>query len=427
MRGGKRLLQAAAASLATRLQLTGWVENWAEAKYKALFAAMDLTRDFYFSYTYDLTNTLQTNMVGVAAEDGDDGGAGAGAGGAPATTPMGVARRWRPPPRRPSGGHRRRRRRATARLVDGRSGGRRRRRVERAPRPRPRDKFIWNHHLAYGLFRCVSHPGWAPPIAHGFFLQLSASLFGRLLTLTLIGRRSRLYAGARLLKRGLCEAGHVANEVEVEQIVADGVRGSLHEGGMTSAVQLRGSIPLTWGHGEQQRHMVPRPDIHLQSIDPTYTYTLRHFTDVHQRYGGPIFVFDLIRQAERRWREKILGRGLADALASLHDRMRREGHPLREGGVRYVPFDFKKESKRKGGDVLQAVENLAGEMIRETGFFSSLPIPSAEPHAMHGHPPDASRDAADAGGFHLPAAAPARPRPRWRPRPAWRRACPTRR
>ena len=36
-------------------------------------------------------------------------------------------------------------------------------------------------------------------------------------------------AGARLLKRGLREAGHVANEVETEQIVSDGLRGALHE------------------------------------------------------------------------------------------------------------------------------------------------------------------------------------------------------
>ena len=151
---------------------------------------------------------------------------------------------------------------------------------------------------------------------HGFFLQLSASLFGRLLTITLIARRSRLYAGARLLKRGLCEHGDVANEVEVEQIVSDGERGSLHEGAMTAAVQMRGSIPLVWGHGEQ-KHMVPRPDIHLQSIDPRYEWTLRHFDDLHRRYGGPLFVFDLIRQAERRPRETILGRGLADALAAL--------------------------------------------------------------------------------------------------------------
>ena len=56
-------------------------------------------------------------------------------------------------------------------------------------------------------------------------------------------------------------------QVETEQIVADGLRGALHEGGMCAAVQLRGSIPLMWGHGEQKQ-IVPRPDIHLQRCEP---------------------------------------------------------------------------------------------------------------------------------------------------------------
>ena len=46
--------------------------------------------------------------------------------------------------------------------------------------------------------------------------------------------------------------------------------------------QLRGSIPLVWGHGEQ-KHMVPRPDIHLQQIDPMYELTYKHFNDLYQR------------------------------------------------------------------------------------------------------------------------------------------------
>jgi len=50
---------------------------------------------------------------------------------------------------------------------------------------------------------------------HGFFRQQSLTVFGRALTLTLVARRSRLFAGARLLKRGLCRSGHVANEVRV--------------------------------------------------------------------------------------------------------------------------------------------------------------------------------------------------------------------
>lgn len=38
--------------------------------------------------------------------------------------------------------------------------------------------------------------------------------------ITLIARRSRHYAGARYLKRGVNDEGNVANEVETEQIVS---------------------------------------------------------------------------------------------------------------------------------------------------------------------------------------------------------------
>ena len=38
-------------------------------------------------------------------------------------------------------------------------------------------------------------------------------------------------------------------------------------------------------------------------------------------------------------------------------RLEREQHPL-AGGLRYVPFDFKRESKKKGVDVLQTLERV---------------------------------------------------------------------
>ena len=66
----------------------------------------------------------------------------------------------------------------------------------------------------------------------------------------------------------------------------------------------------------------------------------------YERYGGPILVFDLIRQVEKRPRETVLGAALAEAVAALQQQLRREGHPLHTG-LRHVPFDFKKESKRK--------------------------------------------------------------------------------
>eukprot|EP00966_Prymnesium_polylepis_P106135 2457652-Prymnesium_polylepis.1 len=125
-----------------------------------------------------------------------------------------------------------------------------------------------------------------------------------------------------------------------------------------------------WGHGHD-RQMVPRPDIHLQHFDPTYAYTRRHFAELWERYEGPIFVFDLIRQTEqRRKRETILGHGLSEAVTELRKQFERDAHPLRDG-LRYVPFDFKKESKRKGGDLLQTVERIAAHFAAENGFFCS--------------------------------------------------------
>ena len=51
--------------------------------------------------------------------------------------------------------------------------------------------------------------------------QTTCSVLGRVFTITLIGRRSRLFAGTRYLKRGVNDEGNVANDVEVEQIVDD--------------------------------------------------------------------------------------------------------------------------------------------------------------------------------------------------------------
>ena len=91
-----------------------------------------------------------------------------------------------------------------------------------------RDKFVWSHYLMLPVLPKLRDGSWLVPLVHGFFRQCSLALCGRLITLTLLARRSRLFAGARLLKRGLCAAGHVANEVETEQVVADGSCGALH-------------------------------------------------------------------------------------------------------------------------------------------------------------------------------------------------------
>ena len=88
---------------------------------------------------------------------------------------------------------------------------------------------------------------------------LDISVFGRPIYLTMISRRSKEFAGTRFLKRGANDEGHVANEVEIEQIVHDAVS-SLHANGCyTSFLQLRGSVPSFWS--QDLTGMRPKPQI----------------------------------------------------------------------------------------------------------------------------------------------------------------------
>jgi phosphatidylinositol 3,5-bisphosphate 5-phosphatase len=83
------------------------------------------------------------------------------------------------------------------------------------------DMYAWNFFQTRELEALTGHLNssfWVLPIVHGAFLQRRCNLFGRLLNVTLIARRSRRFAGTRYLKRGVSDDGNVANDVEVEQV-----------------------------------------------------------------------------------------------------------------------------------------------------------------------------------------------------------------
>ena len=68
------------------------------------------------------------------------------------------------------------------------------------------------------------------PLIHGSLEQKVLSVFGATIQVTLISRRSRFFAGTRYRKRGINGNGHVANDVETEQIVqmSGARRGHIH-------------------------------------------------------------------------------------------------------------------------------------------------------------------------------------------------------
>ncbi|TVU30909.1 hypothetical protein EJB05_22562, partial [Eragrostis curvula] len=82
--------------------------------------------------------------------------------------------------------------------------------------------FVWNEFLTQDIRQHIENPIWTVPLVHGFFKQEKLSLCGKDVLLTVIARRSRHFAGPRFLKRGVSEKGDVANDVEIEQIICEG-------------------------------------------------------------------------------------------------------------------------------------------------------------------------------------------------------------
>ncbi|CAG7892024.1 unnamed protein product [Brassica rapa] len=130
-----------------------------ENRYKRLLSVVDLTKDFFFSYSYNIMRSFQKNMC-----DHESGG----------TTLY-------------------------------------------------KKMFVWNEFLTRGIRHNLRNTVWTVALVYGFFKQTTLSEAGRNFKLTLVARRSRHNAGTRYLKRGINESGNVANDVETEQILSEDV------------------------------------------------------------------------------------------------------------------------------------------------------------------------------------------------------------
>lgn len=233
-------------------------ESAAERRYrKLLLTGLDLTKSFFFSYTYCLSRSLQDNFLSSQQQ---------GALGADDTFD---------------------------------------------------NMYVWNEFLTRPLRDALGNTRWLLGLVHGFWQQRTLSLFGRSLTLTLIARRSKYFAGTRYRKRGVNDVGHVANEVETEQLVFVDAGRSASPPAMSGVVQVRGSIPLYW----TQEGSKLKPDIVVQQYDPLYKATAQHFQHLQSRYGNPVVVLNLVKQIEKRPREAVLRNEFTAAINYLNARL----------------------------------------------------------------------------------------------------------
>jgi|APGre2960657444_1045066.scaffolds.fasta_scaffold00509_4 hypothetical protein len=165
----------------------------ARRRYLRLLSGVDLRRDFFFSYTYPLTSSLQSVAAGRA----------------------GCA--WSSP-------------------------------------------FCWSAHLAAPMAACLGGPSspalrrWLLPLIHGSFATASLALCGQPVSLVLLARRSRRFAGTRYRKRGVNDAGDVANHVETEQARWMGAGGG---GGMSTDARAQSAPHPGCGRGHVDSHTPP--------------------------------------------------------------------------------------------------------------------------------------------------------------------------
>jgi hypothetical protein len=163
--------------------------------------------------------------------------------------------------------------------------------------------------------------------------------------------------------------GHCANEVEVEQIVADESQGSSLGGhNHTSFVQLRASIPLFWS--QVADGLTLKPDVCLANIDPLYHATALHFSQLLQRYGSPVYVLNLVKRREKVKRESLLSEEFDAAVQMLN-----AGVSAKEHAIRYIHFDFTQESKMDkkaegGTDThIERLFKLTSQIVDHVGIF----------------------------------------------------------
>lgn len=311
-----------------------------EERYREQFLSLHATRSFFYSHSYDLTNTLQVNMAtppettvtvypepgGSFGDDDDDDDAAAGS------------------------------ELAFHALSDHSSGGGGEAVTMTVPRRR-RMKYVWNEHLLEPFtspeltmeaadsatstasddaddeeddgewaaddtpsFSSEAFAGvWAVFMTRGAVVQrrVHCSDSRRTLLLTLIARVSKEFAGARYLRRGVSSDGRVANHVEVEQILFDAGTLSRHftTGAFSSYVQVRGSVPVRWYHPPGTS--MPKPPIIVAEGDVFHNATCLHFQELLLDYGAPIVATDLMKQRDRHRREAGLGDAYRQAVGTL--------------------------------------------------------------------------------------------------------------
>lgn len=311
-----------------------------ESRYVKAFNSIDITSNFYFSYSYDISHSLQYNLSPIRGS------------------------RFFEEAQRNSFNLNKNEDLSTAKENKSNNHESNKDRQSQQStilvKTKPCYRFVWNSHLID--FECL-HDDWKVYLIHGFVAQANLCVYSKPIYITIIARRSRRYCGTRFLKRGLNLDGDVANEVETEQIVHDASVSDFSQGFYTSFVQMRGSLPDRWS--QDATKMVPKPPIMQDFVDPYHEATAKHFNDLLKRYGTPIVVLNLIKKKEKKVHESVLSNMLKNSVDYLNQFL------PSQHVIRLIAFDMARSNKSRNENVMQRLGKIGFNIVRVTGIFQS--------------------------------------------------------
>uniref|UniRef100_A0A8D0ASJ9 FIG4 phosphoinositide 5-phosphatase n=1 Tax=Sander lucioperca TaxID=283035 RepID=A0A8D0ASJ9_SANLU len=306
-----------------------------EARYVRIFQNVDLSSNFYFSYSYDLSHSLQYNL----------------------TLLQRPYELWSSPTSPAEEEVNKQSKQDSFDIFEDEGLPTQ---VVYGLQSEPYYKYVWNGKLLERV-KDIVHHDWLMYIIHGFCGQSKLLIYGRPVHITLFARRSSKFAGTRFLKRGANCEGDVANEVETEQIVHDASVMSFAAGSYSSYVQVRGSVPLYWS--QDISTMMPKPPIRLDQADPYAHVAALHFDQMLQRFGSPIIILNLVKKREKRKHEKILSEELYPAVINLNQFL------PPDNCIDYIAWDMARYTKSKLCNVLDRLSMIAENVVKRTGFF----------------------------------------------------------
>mgnify|MGYP001190028272 CR=1 FL=1 len=183
------------------------------------------------------------------------------------------------------------------------------------------DRFFFNKAMLQEVIdlQDTRADGWILPLIHGFVEMQEVNIESALLEavgedtklphyyrLCIISRRQAARAGTRYKRRGVDEDGKVANYVETEQII-------LYHTYALSFVQIRGSKPVFWSQPGYKYRPPPRIDRSESENLEAFNKHFREQMDVH----GPVHCVSLVNRVGR---EKILSDVFVDNVVTMKEK-----------------------------------------------------------------------------------------------------------